>query len=539
MGSIEDGYEIHPCKSLGIGQDGREVMQECGDQDPDIACFGIYKRAGGHLEWVSDHKTKLLAVAALAKLVERSKQSVGHVGWVGDYEYFRNPAGDLYRAHLTDVLDPATGSRQGRFECSAATADKLIGMLGLAKDPEIAARSRAYQQRKTARILRLSDRANAAGKAGAAEVQNGVKMLSSIPLGQPVHIGHYSEKGDRSFRRRASAKVEKGISLLEKAQDLQALASAAADNNAISSDDPLALKKITERISALEAKREWMKLVNQHFTKGTLDQIGFTAEQITAIEERMKVCRTDKPYMPYTITNLGANIRRLEDRARTLMGRATRDPVEETYGGIEVVENVDLNRVQIRFPEKPEEAVRDHLSKRGFRFSYAETAWQAFRSPWALHEARECVKKFFPDAHQVSQPLLTPAETRPRLVGIDELIAFTVKLDRKEASAAQMQEMWTRLGASGPTITKEYAALEQHARDRKTAAGLPPGGNDHFDMIQLWFAGHLIVVGEYAIEPEFKQQLDAWAKAHVQKIALTLDVTPPAEASGAAVSNNL
>ncbi len=52
------------------------------------------------------------------------------------------------------------------------------------------------------------------------------------------------------------------------------------------------------------------------------------------------------------------------------------DTTEVDHGFCHVVENVDVNRVQIVFPGKPEEAVRAVLKQNGFRWARSEGAWQ-------------------------------------------------------------------------------------------------------------------------------------------------------------------
>jgi hypothetical protein len=41
-------------------------------------------------------------------------------------------------------------------------------------------------------------------------------MASIIPLGQPIIVGHYSEKGDRAYRARINSKYRKASHLLTK-----------------------------------------------------------------------------------------------------------------------------------------------------------------------------------------------------------------------------------------------------------------------------------------------------------------------------------
>ena len=62
--------------------------------------------------------------------------------------------------------------------------------------------------------------------------------------------------------------------------------------------------------------------------------------------------------------------------------------VEIGFDGGQIVTNEDVNRVQILFDEKPDEAIRSKLKTYGFRWSPKERAWQAPRTPVYLRLAK-------------------------------------------------------------------------------------------------------------------------------------------------------
>ena len=47
------------------------------------------------------------------------KKSKGHIAFFGNYEYYLSATGDLYRAHVGNVIASDTGRRHGRFEAPA------------------------------------------------------------------------------------------------------------------------------------------------------------------------------------------------------------------------------------------------------------------------------------------------------------------------------------------------------------------------------------------------------------------------------------
>ena len=79
----------------------------------------------------------------------------------------------------------------------------------------------AYEQKVQARLARM--RAAAARKRadGEASIAGARKMAAVIPFGQPIMVGHHSERADRNFRGRIDVKFRKGFENLDGARDLE------------------------------------------------------------------------------------------------------------------------------------------------------------------------------------------------------------------------------------------------------------------------------------------------------------------------------
>ena len=60
-----------------------------------------------------------------------------------------------------------------------------------------------------------------------------------------------------------------------------------------------------------------------------------------------------------------------------------------TLQNAEVVANAEANRLQIIFADKPDEALRGLLKKRGFKWSPRFHAWQRQLTSNAVHAAKE------------------------------------------------------------------------------------------------------------------------------------------------------
>ena len=193
------------------------------------------------------------------------------------------------------------------------------------------------------RAERLSERAEKKRNEADAITGQAMKMASVIPIGEPIHIGHYSERRDRNYRERIGNKMRKGAELADYAEELERRAMTSARNTAIYADalDPVA--DIDAKIAKLEAER-------------------------TAIKAR--------EHKAWELTNIGANIRRLKLRRESLAKMKATDKSERVVNGVRVIENPDIARIQLVFNGKPSEDVREALKINGFRWAPSEGAWQ-------------------------------------------------------------------------------------------------------------------------------------------------------------------
>jgi Domain of unknown function (DUF3560) len=265
---------------------------------------------------------------------------------------------------------------------------------------------RPYAERRQARIDRLRARAERAQAEANSAFKRVDQISSVIPLGQPILVGHHSERRHRRDLDKIHNGMRKGIEASKEAAELDRRADAAEENDAISSDDPEAVTLLRAKLAKLEQTRDRFKEVNttlrtaqrnakklgqpwEPYAVSGLIDMGLTAEAATKLITPDFAGRVG--IAAYELTNLGGNIRRIEARIKQLESNAARQETPpETYGDIRVEESE--NRVRIYFPGKPDAAVRDRLKSRGFRWSPTEGAWQRMASNGAWYEAREIAK---------------------------------------------------------------------------------------------------------------------------------------------------
>jgi hypothetical protein len=178
-----------------------------------------------------------------------------------------------------------------------------------------------YREGRTARVEKL--RGYSAANAAKSEAAHaGVQQIADmIPFGQPIIVGHYSEKGHR----RDIAKMQSGMTKSVATADRAAEQAARADEierqaaRAIYDDDPDAIERLTVKLTSLEAARESMKLANANYRKEHKAEL----KEMTAY---MRDCAV--PFKSYQITNLGGTIGTTRKRLERLQRQAVTGPVD-------------------------------------------------------------------------------------------------------------------------------------------------------------------------------------------------------------------
>lgn len=163
----------------------------------------------------------------------------------------------------------------------------------------------------------------------------------------------------------------------------------------VKSDDPEALPVLKAQLDELTAMQEKMKAVNAYFRKNkTLDGCpDLLPEERKEIEELWeRGIRISAPYPPYHLTNNNAAIKRVRERIERMeVAKASDSEVE--HQGYTYKENGEAMRVQLIFPDKPDDETRTLLKSEGFRWSPRYGAWQRQLTPAGKMAARRVMNK--------------------------------------------------------------------------------------------------------------------------------------------------
>ncbi len=277
-----------------------------------------------------------------------------------------------------------------------------------------------YEEKQADRKERYEERARNARQESTELWERGGKMAEAIPFGQPILVGHHSEKRDRNYRAKIDRTFDKACAATDKAKHYESKA-AGVGKAGISSDDPDAVVKLKAKLAKWEALQKQMKAVNAAHKKYLKDPASL--EKSDLHKELKNKIRTYEPqyswephpYPPYALQNNNANIRRMKERCKTLAATADDETTTKTVNGVEVVDNVEENRLQLFFDGKPSEQIRATLKSNGFRWSRYNMAWQRQRGNNAAWAAERV--------------LATLDTTRPRvLTDLEQVEALKIRL---------------------------------------------------------------------------------------------------------------
>lgn len=268
-----------------------------------------------------------------------------------------------------------------------------------------------YYERQEARRERYEECAAKARQEAHARFNSHAINAVRDMQGEPIKVGHHSERRHRKLHEKADNDMRRGVEALKKADQYRGKA-AGVGHGGISSDAPDAVDLLREKLAGEVASRDAMKAANKAYRDAAkrglagqpaTDELVEELAQKHGLTDDLTLVRKavewtpdysfqKAPFEGYSFSNLGANIRRIQKRIVELEAVADDETAEEQVGDVQILDNVEANRVQLFFPGKPSDEVRTFLKSRGFRWARSEGAWQRHRSTGALMLAREAAE---------------------------------------------------------------------------------------------------------------------------------------------------
>jgi hypothetical protein len=264
-----------------------------------------------------------------------------------------------------------------------------------------------YRQIQSDRIDRMQSRAEKAEEASQSAYETSRKLADQIPFGQPILVGHHSEKRHQRHIEKIQNYATQSVELSRKADKLRSRAASAESNRMTSSDDPDAIEALQEKLKGLEKVQERMKAVNKIIAaKPKNQQTTEKIEQLIALglSEKSAILAFEPDFLgrygfaSFELSNNNAKIRSVKVRIEQLQKSASLKYEKIIHDGFSVILDPSLNRVQIDFESvaKYRELCTQkgiNLRRYGFVFSRRDgNCWQRKITGNAVFAVRQVVK---------------------------------------------------------------------------------------------------------------------------------------------------
>lgn len=221
-----------------------------------------------------------------------------------------------------------------------------------------------YQARVNEKRERFASLAQANRDASTATYEKAKAIGDMIPFGQPILVGHHSERGHRKALENINNNMRKSIEHDNKAEYYEQKAEGYGTHG-ISSDNPEALQLLKKKLAGQEADHAKMIAINK------------------------KTRAEGKETLPaYMLSNSNGRMKATRDRI-ALMERAEARPAQEvTREDFTMREDKEEGRILFLFKEIPSEERRGLLKRHGFKWSPTRSAWVRMLNPNGIYATK-------------------------------------------------------------------------------------------------------------------------------------------------------
>lgn len=217
---------------------------------------------------------------------------------------------------------------------------------------------------RKAKYAELADKARTESNARYAKAR---QIGDMIPFGQPILVGHHSERSHRGAIDSINNNMRKSIQADEKAAHYERKAENYGEN-IISADDPEAITKLEEKLAKAESEHQALKNHN------------------------LKSRKTGEEKIPqYALTNSLGRIRSIRQRIVRLKKTVSTEVQEVLGDGWSMHEDKDDNRIHFTFSTVPNEELRSVLKRQAFKWSLTRSAWVRQITNNARRSARQVI----------------------------------------------------------------------------------------------------------------------------------------------------
>ena len=251
------------------------------------------------------------------------------------------------------------------------------------------------KERQEARAERYREYAANAEKRATAAFNASNDAVANIPLGQPILVGHHSEKAHRRALERSNGAMMRSVHESEKAAYYRQKAEAVENNDNIYIGDDDAIERLRKKIAELTAVQEQIKSANKIIRSKKLtdgEKAGALFNIGISMAQAKKMVNSKILFPGYMLTNNNAKINAAKKQLAKAESLASKEDREYTIDDITIEECYSENRVRVYFPGKPDDDMRENLKRNGFRWAPSMGCWQAYINRWTLRFVNEITK---------------------------------------------------------------------------------------------------------------------------------------------------
>ena len=175
-----------------------------------------------------------------------------------------------------------------------------------------------YDQAQESKAERYSERAAKAEARADGYYKRSQDLVGMIPLGQPILVGHHSEKRHRATVEKSHQAMHKSIDESRKADRLKMKAQTVGSGG-IATDDPGAMQKLQNKLEEHERTQRMMKGANAASKRKDVEafkKLGFGDADLDAMEKSGDW--GGRLFARYQLQNNNAEIRRIKQRIEEL-----------------------------------------------------------------------------------------------------------------------------------------------------------------------------------------------------------------------------
>lgn len=231
------------------------------------------------------------------------------------------------------------------------------------------------RERIARKIEKRTDWAESRTQESARRFDTAHNAVAGIPPGQPILVGHHSERHHRADLDRHDRNMRAAFESQDTAQHHKSVAVSLqrALDTSIFSDDRDAVQALEARIAEREAESERMRFVNKAHAKylktGKLDAALTPAEIVRIQNYKPAYSWEPHPHAPFELSNLRGRITADKKRLEVIKLRKARTERADKAGGVVIEKSRDGARCQVTFAEKPAREILNELRGADFHFS--------------------------------------------------------------------------------------------------------------------------------------------------------------------------